>query len=99
MTERVTDPLLPPSATDFESAHLAAMAEAWPLDFDAPSRQSDPDTCDEALLPFLFFDRGGLVWSDRWPTEKKRRVVRDLFTYKRLEGTPAGAVANHQRDD
>lgn len=93
MTEHVTDRLLPGNRTAFESSHLAAMAEAWPLDFDAVARQSDPDTCDEALLPFLFFDKGGTVWSDAWPVAKKRQVVRDLYTYKRLEGTPRGIEA------
>lgn len=90
----LTAGILPPAiSTGFELAHLEAMARAWGLDFDAVARQSDPLTCDAALLPFLFFDRGGTVWSDAWPEAKKRRVVRDLFAYKRLEGTPRGLEA------
>ena len=85
--------LLPSGATPFERAHLAAQIAAWPLDVAAIARQSDPDTCDPALLPFLFFDRGGIVWSDAWPEAKRRQVVRGLFTYKRLEGTPRGLEA------
>lgn len=89
----LTAGLLPSNATAFERTHLEAMARAWGLDFDAIGRQSDPDTCDAALLPFLFFDGGGTVWSDAWTVERQRQVVRDLFTYKRLEGSPAGVEA------
>lgn len=85
--------LLPSGATPFERAHLTADIAAWPLDIAAIARQDDPLTCDPAWLPFLFFDKGGLVWSDGWTLAKKRQVTRDLFTYKRLEGTPAGVEA------
>lgn len=90
---RLARQLLPTSSTPFERAHLAAQISAWPLDVAALARQSDPDTCDAALLPFLFFDGGGTVWSDAWTVERQRQVVRDLYTYKRLEGTPAGVEA------
>ena len=85
--------MLPSGATPFERAHLAAQIAAWPLDVAAIARQSDPYTCDAAWLPFLFFDRGGTLWSDAWPEVKRRQVVADLLTYKRLEGTPAGLEA------
>ena len=89
----LTEGLLPTTATGFERAHIEAMARAWGLPFAQVARQSDPYTCDAAWLPFLFFDRGGTLWSDAWPEDKRRRVVADLFTYKRLEGTPAGLEA------
>lgn len=90
---RLARQLLPTSTTPFERAHLAAQIAAWPLDVAALARQSDPLTCDAALLPFLFFDGGGTVWSDVWTVERQRQVVRDLPTYKRLEGSPAGVEA------
>ena len=93
MTERPSNRLLPDVAAGYLRDNFDAQVLAWPLDHGALSRQSDPMTCDEVLLPHLFFDRGGLVWSDAWPVEKRRRVVRDLFTYKRMEGTPAGVEA------
>lgn len=93
MTNRTAGLLPDATSTGFELAHLEAMAHAWGLDFDAVARQSDPDTCDPAFLPFLFFDRGGTVWSDAWPEARQRQVVRDLLTLKRLEGSPAGVEA------
>lgn len=86
----LADALLPRASLPYEEAHLQAMIEAWPLDFDAIPRERDPLRCRIENLIFLFFGRGGTYWNDRWLEAKKRAYVRDLPVYKRLEGTPLG---------
>ena len=88
--DTLADVLLPGNSFLYEEAHLQAMIEAWPLDIDALERERDPMRCRIENLIFLFFQKGGTYWNDRWPEAKKRAYVRDLWIYKRLEGTPLG---------
>ena len=82
--------MLPGPSGKWEKVTLAAMLAAWGLDVDSIERESNPDTCNVAYLPFLAFDYGIRTWNDNWSEERKRWVVRNAFTIKRMHGTPQG---------
>lgn len=79
--------------TPYVVSHLDAQLQAWELDHKAIERESDPDYCSPDKLPFLAFDKGVVVWHDHWSIERKRFVAKHGWTYKRIEGTPAGIEA------
>jgi phage tail P2-like protein len=94
MTEILGAKMLPQQVSSpYEIANLEAHIEAWPIDFDALRRQSDPMTCDASLLDWLRFDAGLQFWNADWPEIKKRRYIRDAWIYQRLQGTPLGVEA------
>lgn len=84
--------LLPTNATPQERALDAAVARI--ADTTVPIRTLwDPDTCPEALLPWLAWALSVDVWDSDWPDEVKRQVIRVSVGMHRHKGTRA-AVAD-----
>lgn len=80
--------LLPPNATKTELAIEAATARAG--DLPTPLRDLwDPDTCPEALLPFLAWALSVDQWDPSWPVAQKREAIRASVSAHRIKGTPA----------
>lgn len=74
MTTVLARDLLPASSDPFERAALQAMIDDLPV----PVREClDPDTCPAEFLPFLAHANSVDLWSDDWPEERKRKVIRE----------------------
>lgn len=78
------------NATPLEIA-LDLGLEAPVLDIPVPLRDLWRwDTCPEDLLPWLAWAMSVDLWSDAWPIERQREIIRDSFKLHRLKGTLGG---------
>jgi len=84
--------LLPPNSEAVERGFEAATTRlsAVPM----PTREIiDPDTCPEALLPWLAWALSVDTWKSYWPLPVKRARLREAIAIQRKKGT-----ANSVRD-
>ena len=86
----MSDLLLPPNATPWERAIEQTSAERHPLPVELIREFFDPDLCPEHLLGWLAYETSIDLWSDAWPVERKRRVIKDWFRLHQIKGTKAG---------
>ncbi|MBX3506846.1 MAG: hypothetical protein KF895_15305 [Parvibaculum sp.] len=83
--------LLPQNAKSWELAHEITDLARWDsIDPQWIVRQSDPMTCDPAVLPVIAAERHVDLWYDDWSLEKKRFVVANWYAYERLKGREEG---------
>lgn len=78
--------LLPPNATAQERALEAVTARISNVPIPAPDI-IDPDTCPEALLPWLAWALSVDDWSADWTLRVKRAQVRNAIAIQRRKGT------------
>lgn len=84
--------LLPPNARPLERA-LEAAAERI-SDVPVPLRTLwNPDTCPEALLPYLAWALSVDNWNADWPVAVRRAQVRQAVAIQRQKGTVGGIRA------
>lgn len=83
----MSDTLLPPNATAFEIAVERAVTTP-PLPVPNATLWN-PDTCPEALLPWLAHALSVDLWNPDWPEEWKRRSIRESVQVHRKKGTVA----------
>ncbi len=78
--------LLPPNATAMERGLAGPLGRIndIPTPVDTVFRW---DTCPEALLPWLAWALSVDIWSDSWPAERKRQVIKESFSLHRKKGT------------
>jgi len=84
----MSDRLLPPNATDQETALEAAMAariEAVPVPL---GTLWNPRTCPEALLPWLAWALSVDHWDPTWSAGIKRDVIAESIRLHRHKGSP-----------
>lgn len=86
--------LLPSNRTPWELAVSLTSANRRPLPAHIIYQALDPWTCPEHLLPWLAWSWSIDLWSDDWPTERKRRVIAHAVRLHRLKGTERG-MAEH----
>lgn len=79
--------LLPPNASAAERA--IARTIIGPIDaIPAPQRVLwNPDTCPEALLPWLAWALSVDTWKSWWPVHIKRAILRSAIAIQRRKGT------------
>lgn len=85
----MSDPhtLLPPSATALSRSIEIVMAERT-QGIEAPiGTLWHVDSCPEGLLPWLAWSFSVETWDHRWPSEVKRRTIRNAIKVHRLKGT------------
>lgn len=83
----MTATLLPPNATPLEAAiatTMAARLDALACDYRA---LWNPQTCPEALLPWLAWTVAVEQWSDAWPLPMRRARVASAIAIHRYKGT------------
>tara|TARA_B100002049_G_scaffold159790_1_gene119556 strand:+ start:1236 stop:1790 length:555 start_codon:yes stop_codon:yes gene_type:complete len=81
-----TDTLLPPNATAFERAIVAAAARA--CDVPVPIRALwSVDDCPLRLLPWLAWAMNMQTWQSDWPEAIKRSRIRSAIDVHRRRGT------------
>ncbi len=78
--------LLPPNATPQERALEAATAGISNVPIPAPAI-IDPDTCPEALLPWLAWALSLDDWDATWPLRIKRAQTKAAISIQRHKGT------------
>jgi len=82
----MSDSLLPPNATPQEKALEQTISRA--ADVPVPIRDIwNPDTCPEALLPWLAWAMSLDSWQSYWPVEVKRERIRQALEIQRRKGT------------
>jgi len=80
--------LLPPNATQFELAFEQATRRV--AEIEAPVKALwNPDTCPEALLPYLAWSLGLDTWKNYWPIAVRRSRVKNAIAIMRRKGTAA----------
>ncbi len=79
--------LLPPNATQSEIALDESIARISDIDVPIISVW-DPQTCPEALLPWLAWALSVDVWNPDWPVSVKRNVIAASFEVHLKKGTP-----------
>ncbi|MGD8174795.1 phage tail protein I [Marinimicrobium sp. ARAG 43.8] len=78
--------LLPPATTSLERAVAETTARLSRVE--TPLRNLwNPDTCPEALLPWLAWSLGVDTWKSYWPASVKRSLLRNAVNIKRRKGT------------
>ena len=83
--------LLPQNAKSWELAHEITDALRWDLiDPQWIVRQTEPMTCDPAVLPVIAWERSVDLWYDDWSLERKRHVAANWYAYERLKGKVEG---------
>lgn len=82
----MSDSLLPPSATPFlrHTARGAKRITELPVDINT---LWDPDTCPEALLPWLAWAVSVDRWDESWTEDARRQIIRDSWLIHRHKGT------------
>ncbi len=85
----MTDTLLPPNSTPLERALEETQARIGEIPVPIPTVWRW-DECPEELLPWLAWALSVDFWSDEWPTEKKREIIRNSIELHRLKGTLEG---------
>lgn len=78
--------LLPPNAYAFERALSGPTGRITAI----PTPLRDLwrwDTCPLELLPWLAWAMSVDIWSDTWPEERKRAIIRESFELHRRKGT------------
>lgn len=81
------DTLLPPNATQAE--HRIEQATARLGELPVPLRDLwNPDTCPEALLPWLAWALQVDIWDKTWSDDVQRSVIRGAIDVHRRKGTP-----------
>ncbi|WP_387463139.1 phage tail protein I [Photorhabdus sp. RM323S] len=86
----MNDRLLPTGSTVLELA--AAKACSQLQNIPVPLRQLwNPDTCPEALLPYLAWAWSVDRWDENWPVSTKREVIKNSLFLHKHKGT-IGAV-------
>ncbi len=79
--------LLPPASTAFERA-VEQTAAARINALNPPIKSLwNPDTCPEAVLPFLAWALSVDEWDDMWSPEKKRASIREARYIHQHKGT------------
>ena len=88
----MTQSLLPPNATQIETAVEAALTrlDAIPV---AISDLWNPDTCPVQFLPLLAWAFSVDTWNAAWPEDEKRDTIRASIAIHRMKGTRASVRA------
>ena len=86
------DDLLPPNATSQERNIVLSQARLANLPV-AIDTLWDPDTCPEALLPWLAWSLSVDTWDTTWPVQRKRDVIKQSVFVHLKKGTVAAVKA------
>lgn len=84
----MTASLLPPARTATEEAFEQATARIGGTDVPV-DRVVRPETCPEALLPWLAWALSVDVWDAAWPEETRRRSIAEAIPLHRTKGSVA----------
>jgi phage tail P2-like protein len=82
----MADSLLPPNATELETAVAETVARL--SDVPVPLRSLwDTDACPASLLPWLAWALSVDMWDSDWSEDRKRQVIRESIALHRKKGT------------
>ena len=87
----MSDDLFKPNATKLERALGMAVIGGGP-DLTPVSQLMNPETCPEALLPWLAWAFSVDVWEPRWPLAQRRAAVAEAVALHRVKGTKSSAI-------